>query len=317
MSDALHLASDLIGYAVAMTAVGFASKGATNRMTYGWHRAELVGTLISIFSIWWMSAYLVKEAYVRINSEPEVLGGRMLIVAVIGLLFNVIQITQMLCGCGGHGHVHAGGDDHGHSHGGENDNEVEGKRSMNMEGAILHVVGDLLSSFGVVIASVIIYFKPSWWICDPICTFIFAILVFTTTIGLFKRCMFIIMECCPENIDFKQVEQDLLKVARDICQDPGTCNTDVMCDVHDLHIWGISSDRIALTCHMKTTEPMKCLKAAKIMLEKRYGISHATISVEDANDKTMDDFCDNNTHEVRVKRLADIKAYSAVLDEEK
>jgi len=116
MSDALHLASDLIGYAVAMTAVRFSMKSATNTMTYGWHRAELVGTLISIFSIWWMSIYLVKEAYDRLHSEPEVLGGRMLIVAVIGLIFNLIQITQMLCGCGGHGHAHAatGGS---HSHG--------------------------------------------------------------------------------------------------------------------------------------------------------------------------------------------------------
>jgi len=301
-----------------MTAVGFSTKGATNRMTYGWHRAELVGTLISIFSIWWMSAYLVSEAYARLNSEPEVLGGRMLIVAVVGLLFNIIQITQMLCGCGGHGHVHAGGDDHGHSHGGEDKEEVEGskKRNMNMEGAILHVVGDLLSSVGVVIASIIIYYKPEWWMCDPICTFIFAILVFWTTIGLFKRCMYIIMECCPENIDFREVEQDLLKVAKEICDAPTDCNTNQMCDVHDLHIWGISSDRVALTCHMKTTKPMKCLKAAKLMLEAKYGISHATISVEDANDKEMADLCDNNTHEVRTKVLADIGAYSRV-DEEK
>jgi len=90
-------------------------------MTFGWHRAELVGTMISIISIWIMSIFLVREAYIRLWSEPEVLGGRMLIVAVAGLVFNVIQITQMLCGCGGHGHVHAagGGDDHGHSHGAE------------------------------------------------------------------------------------------------------------------------------------------------------------------------------------------------------
>jgi len=59
-------------------------------MSYGWHRAELVGTLISIFSIWWMSIFLVKEAYERLNKEPEVLGGRMLIVAVVGLIFNLI-----------------------------------------------------------------------------------------------------------------------------------------------------------------------------------------------------------------------------------
>lgn len=119
----------------------------------------------------------------------------------------------MLCGCGGHGHTHAGGDDHGHSHGGgdhaEGENEVKAQKNMNMQGAILHVVGDLLSSFGVVCASVIIYFKPEYWYADPICTFVFAILVFSTTIGLFKRCMFIIMECCPMNIDYEMVLKDL------------------------------------------------------------------------------------------------------------
>jgi zinc transporter 2 len=90
LSDALHLASDLIGYFVAMTAVSFSTKRADKRMTYGWHRAELVGTLISICSIWMMSLFLVKEAYARLWQEPEVLGGRMLIVAVAGLIFNVI-----------------------------------------------------------------------------------------------------------------------------------------------------------------------------------------------------------------------------------
>jgi cobalt-zinc-cadmium efflux system protein len=85
------------------------------------------------------------------------------------------------------------------------------------------------------------------------------------------------------------------------------CSEGMTCDVHDLHIWGISSDRIALTCHMKTMAPMKCLKAAKAMLEKDFGISHATISVEDCADTEMKDFCDNNTHEVRTKTLSQIK----------
>lgn len=171
---------------------------------------------------------------------------------------------------------------------------------MNLEGAILHVVGDLLSSFGVVLASVIIYFKPNWWYCDPICTFIFAVLVFATTLSLFKRCMFIIMECCPENIDFEQVKQDLEAVARQVCQLSGeVCKDACQCDVHDLHIWGISSDRVALTCHMKTSKPMTCLKEATYMLEKKYGISHSTISVEDPNDIDYNADCDNNIHSLQ------------------
>jgi len=216
LSDALHLASDLVGYAVAMTAVSFSTKKSTSRMTYGWHRAELVGTLMSICSIWMMTIWLVKEAYSRFGKEPEVLGGRMLIVAVVGLIFNLIQITQMLCGCGGHGHAHAagGGDDHGHGHGQSEAKEEDAPKNMNMEGAILHVVGDLLSSVGVVIASVIIYFKPEWWYCDPICTFIFAVLVFSTTLGLFKKCITIIMESTPANVDIDAVRSRLEEVVK-------------------------------------------------------------------------------------------------------
>ena len=233
------------------------------------------------------------------------MGDRMLIVAVIGLIFNLIQITQMLCGCGGHGHAHAagGGDDHGHGHGDTKATEGEVHApvdNMNMQGAILHVVGDLLSSVGVVIASVIIYFKPAWWYCDPICTFIFAVLVFSTTIGLFKKCMFIIMEGTPPGIDILKVKEALEDKVREVCEGRDNkndlCQSKCICNVHDLHIWGISSDRIALSCHMKTSRPMKALKETQRMLEAKFHISHATIAVEDPNDKDYDSDCDNNIH---------------------
>jgi len=285
-----------------MTAVSFSTKKFTSRLTYGWHRAEVVGTLISIVSIWMMTIFLVKEAYSRFGKEPEVLGGRMLIVAVVGLIFNLIQITQMLCGCGGHGHAHAagGGDDHGHGHGEAKEGEAP-PQNMNMQGAILHVVGDLLSSVGVVIASVIIYFKPEWWYCDPICTFIFAVLVFSTTLGLFKKCMFIIMESTPANVDIDAVRRRIGEVVKEECEGRANkddlCRVECKCNVHDLHIWGISSDRIALTCHVKTSRPMRVLKVTQIMLEKEFHISHATIAVEDPNDKDYDDDCENNIHD--------------------
>jgi len=144
---------------------------------------------------------------------PQVQGSLMFIVAVVGLFFNMIQIKILH---GGEEHFHLGedihggeGDCHGHAHGGKKDDEEalkhkdhlekEGEHkghdhqhghshdhdeggNLNMDAATLHVLGDLLSSVGVIIASIFIYFWPSMWIMDPICTYIFAIFVSYTTL---------------------------------------------------------------------------------------------------------------------------------------
>ena len=106
-----------------------------------------------------------------------------------------------------------------------------------MRAAIIHMVGDMIQSAGVIIAAIIIYIKPEWTIADPICTFLFSILVMFTTVPIFKDCMRILMESAPDDIDTVEVFTAL----RDL---------DCVDEVHDFHLWALSDEKPIFTAHV-------------------------------------------------------------------
>lgn len=113
-TDSAHLASDMLGFAISMIAINMGAEGSTEHYSFGWHRAEVVGTLVSISVIWIMTLWLVGEATKRFFEPPQVKGAIMLVVAVMGLFFNLIQMRILHSG---DGHYHLGGDhDHGEGH---------------------------------------------------------------------------------------------------------------------------------------------------------------------------------------------------------
>lgn len=127
-TDAAHLASDVIGFAISMSALKIAQRNASDHLTYGWHRYEILGTLLSVWIIWGVTAWLVFEATMRFYHPQKIEGQVMLATSVIGLVFNLIQIKILHSG---EGHYHLGGEggcshdhdhdhDHGHSHAGHN-----------------------------------------------------------------------------------------------------------------------------------------------------------------------------------------------------
>lgn len=220
-ADSAHLASDLLGFGIAIAGVKLSTLKADKHLSFGWHRAELVGTLVSIASIWIMTVWLLKEATGRFFMEPMVQGKLMFIVAVMGLIFNLIQIkilhsgdTHFHLGEGFHGHDEDEGEEgdhghshgHGHSHAGDAHAEEGGSMTnMNIDGATLHVLGDLIMSIGVIIASIIIYMWPNLWYADPICTYIFSVIVSVTTIPIFKKCLSIMMEGTPDEVNIEEL----------------------------------------------------------------------------------------------------------------
>lgn len=126
-TDSAHLASDILGFAISILSLKCAAKPADRELSYGWHRSEIVGTLVSIIFIWGLTVWLVYEATLRIITPTPVVGGIMLIVAILGLIFNIIQMKILDHGSdpgqghGHHGHVQGHGhshshDDHDHSH---------------------------------------------------------------------------------------------------------------------------------------------------------------------------------------------------------
>jgi cation diffusion facilitator family transporter len=201
-ADTAHLASDMIGFIMSMISLKLGTRGATNRLTYGWRRAEIMGTLLSVFFLLSITVALVIEAFRRLKNPEIIDGTAMAITAVGGLCFNLIQMKIL----GGHDHG-GGGHDHGHSHGtaeenGEHSHAAEGDaENINVKSAYLHVLGDTLMSVGVIVASTVIFFQPTWTWADPVCTFFFSIIVCVTCFPTLMNCMNVLLEGAPLEFD--------------------------------------------------------------------------------------------------------------------
>lgn len=122
------------------------------------------------------------------------------------------------------------------------DNE-EGSENLNIRAAIIHMAGDMIQSLGVIAAAVIIYIKPTWTIADPICTFLFSILVLFTTVPIFCDCMKIMMEASPEEVEVSKLFNAMIAV-------------DFVEEVHDFHVWGLSADKPIMTAHVVIKQGM-------------------------------------------------------------
>ena len=149
-------------------------------------------------------------------------------------------------------------------------------------------MGDMLMSVGVIIAAIVIYFDPSLWMADPICTYLFSIIVMVTTIPIVKNCIHILMEGAPRTFDLEALRKDLEEV----------CGNDFI-ELHDLHVWTISTGKLSMSVHIKSLKPLKTLSAATDMCRRKYDLFHTTIQVEGADDKSVNPHafnCENDIH---------------------
>ena len=150
-----------------------------------------------------------------------------------------------------------------------------------MRAALIHVIGDALQNVGVIIAGVIIFFYPNLSIADPICTYIFSIIVGFTTIRILKDCISVLMEGSPFDFDINQLESDLKGI-------------NGVVDIHDLHVWSLSLGKVSLSCHISSKFPDETLPIAKNLVQKKYHIKHSTIQVEGIGEGID---CNNDLHE--------------------
>ena len=298
MSDAAHLLSDLLGFLISIISIYISRKVAKNKMSYGYHRAEIIGALVSIVLIWALTLWLLYEATLRIITPPVVDGFIMIIIALIGFTFNVIMGIVLTKSGVAHSHGlkkcdHDHDHDHEHEHGDDSDEEValhceeedEKNTNVNLRASFIHILGDAIQNIGVLIAGVIIYFAPRYSIVDPICTYIFSIIVGFTTINVLKDCIFVLMEGSPVDIDIEQLEKDLEEIKG-------------VKEIHDLHVWSLSIGKMSLSCHICCDNPQKTLKRAKKMIQKKYKIDHITIQVEENNNMNQIN-CKNDIHNMK------------------
>ena len=276
-TDAAHLLTDLASFLISLFAIWLASRPSTRNMSFGWHRAEVIGATVSVLLIWVVTGILVYAAILRIvNDDNEVNATVMLITSAIGVGVNII----MGCSLHQHGHAHgsnsSGGAEvengsHGHAH------DVHGNENINVKAAFIHVIGDFVQSLGVFIAALIIKFCPNFklgqhsvQIVDPICTFIFSVLVLATTISILKNTMNVLMEGTPKNVDFSIVKSTIMEVSG-------------IESVHNLRIWGLTTDKTALSAHLAINESRSAqdiLKEASTMIRRKYDVYEMTLQVE-------------------------------------
>lgn len=321
MTDAFHLLSDFSGFCISLLAIWMGSRPATKSMSFGYYRAEVLGAVISVLLIWVLTGVLVYMAILRIiNQDYEIDADVMLIAASIGLFINIVlgvvlyqaDIPHDVGGFGhSHGHSHSHSHSHSQSHNGRNNKEEESigiyeagsgyqaaannsvndgdavpmeaaklaARNINVRAAFIHCLGDLIQSIGIIIAAIIIKVRPDWQIADPICTFVFSILVLVTTLTILKDAVTILMEGKPAEYEYDAIVDEIMNTANVI-------------SVHNLHVWSLSIDKVALAVHI-TIEPEanqeRILAKVTKKLKTKFQFSHTTMQVEHYKPHLMDD----------------------------
>ncbi|XP_043211464.1 zinc transporter 2-like [Amphibalanus amphitrite] len=273
MSDAAHLLSDFGSFLLSMFAIWLSLRRPTRRCTFGYYRAEVLGAVVSVLTIWVVTAVLVYMAVERMaHGHYDIDADTMLVVSGIGVLVNIIMgaLLHGRCLGSGHGHSHGLSSSHSHSHGHSHGGERSATENINVRAATIHVLGDLIQSIGVLVAALIIKFKPEYRIADPICTLLFSAIVMATTVGVMRDATRILMESTPDSVQYSAVLCDLEGIE-------GVVN------VHDLNIWSLSVDRTAITAHLTKesgADGDQILRTALALLRLRHGVQNTTVQVE-------------------------------------
>jgi cobalt-zinc-cadmium efflux system protein len=243
LSDAGHMFTDVLGIAMALAAIHAASRAATDsQRTFGLYRLEVLAALANAVLLTGVTVYVLVEAVRRFTDPPEVPAGAMLVVATGGLLANVAAFLLLRSGA---------------------------RESINVRGAYLEVIGDVLGSVGVIIAAVVIA-GTGWSYADPIIAVVVALMILPRTFALGRSAVRILVQAAPAHLDVAVVRDRLAAV-------PGVC------DVHDLHVWTLTSGMDVASAHL-SLEPQAELGAvlatARDALHEEFAIDHATLQVE-------------------------------------
>ncbi|XP_033696509.1 proton-coupled zinc antiporter SLC30A2 [Delphinus delphis] len=268
MTDAAHLLTDFASMLISLFSLWMSSRPATKTMNFGWHRAEILGALISVLSIWVVTGVLVYLAVERlISGDYELEKETMLITSGCAVVVNIIM--GLILHQSGHGHSHG----HEHSH-----DTSQQQENPSVRAAFIHVVGDFLQSLGVLVAAFILYFKPEYKFIDPICTFLFSILVLGTTLTILRDVILVLMEGTPRGMDFMAVRDLLLSV-------------EGVEALHSLHIWALTVAQPILSVHVAiagNADAQAVLKAARTCLQGRFHFHTVTIQIEDYSEDMKD-----------------------------
>ncbi|WP_134704656.1 cation diffusion facilitator family transporter [Ammoniphilus sp. YIM 78166] len=244
LSDAGHMLSDASSLALSLFAIWFATRPASPNKTYGFYRFEILAALFNGITLFLIAGFIMWEAYHRFWAPPTVASGTMMAIASIGLLANLLSAWALMI-------------------------KGDVKDNVNMRSAYLHVLGDALGSVGAIMAGAVMFFFE-WYIADPIISVIVSLLILRSAWGVIKHTVHILMEGTPITVDQEEVKLALGSI-------------DGVIDVHDLHIWTITSGLDSLSCHLTIEDDrdsQDILQQAINKIEQQFKIMHTTIQVE-------------------------------------
>lgn len=246
LADAAHMLSDNIALGLALFAFWLADRPPTPNWSFGYKRAEILAALFNGVTIVAVSIWIFYEAYSRFQDPPEILGGWMMVVAVIGLVVNLAGALVLTRSAG---------------------------ENLNMQGALRHVVADLLGSIGVIVAALVIL-VTGWSYADPLISAFIGALVLFSSWKLLRDSVSILLESSPPGIDAGQVGKKMAGVKG-------------VKEVHDLHIWMVTSGFPALAAHVLVGKNDDCharRRELEEMLKRDFDIDHTTLQVDHVGD---------------------------------
>jgi len=246
VSDATHNFSDFAAILIAYVAYRIGKKGASLQNTFGYKRAEIIAAVVNVVILMVASAFIVYEAVERLQHPEAVLGKVVILMALLGILGNGLSAWLL---------------------------HRDSKHSVNVRGAFLHMVGDLLTSVMVLVSGVIILFRPWYWL-DPLLSILIVLFILKNCWSILRESTAILMNATPEGLDLEKIKEVLEKI-------PGVLG------VHYLHAWRISSSSTAFSCHVEVCDqPVSSTESLSATIQQelhdRFGIDHPILQFETA-----------------------------------
>ncbi len=253
LADAGHMLTDGSAISLALLAIWVSGRPASIEQTFGFHRTEILAALLNALSLWFISALIFFEASRRFDDTLDVDGGIMLAVGAVGLLVNLAAAWVL------------------HRSSGE---------SLNVEGAFLHVIADLLGSVAVVAGGILVLVFE-WDIADPIFGIVIGVLILASSLRLLWKVVHVLMEGTPSYLDLHLLCQRLEEL-------------EGVTGVHDIHAWSITTGYDALSAHVTADptvmqDPNPVLQALRNIASSEFGIGHVTIQLEDSMEGCVED----------------------------
>lgn len=285
LADAGHMLVDASALILAWLGARFARKPADALRSFGYARFEVLASFVNALTMFALVGWIVWEAIDRLRTPSPVLSGVMLVVAIGGLLVNLIVLRVL-----GHDHGHSHGEDHG-NHGSHDQSSPQSPtvrataathgeseavmpaENLNVGGARLHVIGDLLGSVAAIVAALVIHYT-GWTLADPILSVVVCLLILASSWRLLKRSAHILLEGVPEGVEIARLTAALAGAHADIR------------DVHHVHVWMLGSGARVATLHLRIDADGDAASAqaqVRALLLGRYGIGHVTIQIDPAS----------------------------------